>query len=210
MGTGSDSQGVKLPGRGVDHLPPSSAEVKERVALYLRSPSGLLLDVIGTKTFTLFILTSWTWARCLSINQGNTDNDPVSVTYYWNTLVTACWQTFILCHVTATWAFHAAVLIHRCRLRLNGNESGPHCLKGISQIRVLLRQACNLPTAMKECSIDQQKYTFQSWGQEHDVNDLGLKCLGRPENTFFWWIQLKGLHGVYTLPKEKKIGHRSR
>ena len=30
--------GVKWPGRGVDHPPPSSAEVKERVELYL-SPS---------------------------------------------------------------------------------------------------------------------------------------------------------------------------
>jgi hypothetical protein len=32
--------GVKRPGRGVDHPPPSSAEVKERVQLYLYSPSG--------------------------------------------------------------------------------------------------------------------------------------------------------------------------
>ena len=31
--------GVKGPGRGVDHQPPSSAEVKERVELYLYSPS---------------------------------------------------------------------------------------------------------------------------------------------------------------------------
>jgi len=32
--------GVKRPGRGVDHPPPSSAEVKEKVKLYLYSPSG--------------------------------------------------------------------------------------------------------------------------------------------------------------------------
>jgi hypothetical protein len=32
--------GVKCPGRDVDHPPPSSAEVKERVELYLYSPSG--------------------------------------------------------------------------------------------------------------------------------------------------------------------------
>ena len=31
--------GVKRPERGVNHLPPSSAEVKERVELYLYSPS---------------------------------------------------------------------------------------------------------------------------------------------------------------------------
>ena len=38
MGTGS-FPGVKRPGRGVNQ-PPSSAEVKERVELYLFSPSG--------------------------------------------------------------------------------------------------------------------------------------------------------------------------
>jgi len=32
--------GVKRLGRGIDHLPPSNAEVKERVELYLYSPSG--------------------------------------------------------------------------------------------------------------------------------------------------------------------------
>jgi len=39
MGTGS-FPGVKRPGRGADHPPPSSPEVKERVELYLYSPSG--------------------------------------------------------------------------------------------------------------------------------------------------------------------------
>jgi len=39
MGTGSFPV-VKRPGRGVDHPPPSIAEVKERVELYLYSPSG--------------------------------------------------------------------------------------------------------------------------------------------------------------------------
>jgi hypothetical protein len=41
MGTGS-FPGVKRPGRGVDHPPSSSAEVKERVEVYLLSadPSG--------------------------------------------------------------------------------------------------------------------------------------------------------------------------
>ena len=37
MGTGS-FPGVKRPGRGVDHPPPSSAEVKESVELYLSVP----------------------------------------------------------------------------------------------------------------------------------------------------------------------------
>jgi len=40
MGTES-FPGVNRPGRGVDHPPPSSAEVKERVELCLYSPLGL-------------------------------------------------------------------------------------------------------------------------------------------------------------------------
>ena len=40
MATGS-LPGVKRPGRGVDHPLPPSSEVKERVALYLYSSSGL-------------------------------------------------------------------------------------------------------------------------------------------------------------------------
>jgi hypothetical protein len=37
-GTGSLSPGIKRPGLGVDHPPSSSAEVKEKVELYLYSP----------------------------------------------------------------------------------------------------------------------------------------------------------------------------
>jgi len=39
MGTGSFT-GEKRPGRGVDHPPPSIADVKERVEIYLYSSSG--------------------------------------------------------------------------------------------------------------------------------------------------------------------------
>jgi len=39
--------GVKQPGHGVDHPPPSSAEVKGRIELYLHSPSGPSWAVIG-------------------------------------------------------------------------------------------------------------------------------------------------------------------
>ena len=45
MGTGT-LLGVKLPGRGVDHPTPSSADVKERVERYLYSPSGLSWPVL--------------------------------------------------------------------------------------------------------------------------------------------------------------------
>jgi len=46
MGTGS-FPGVKQPRHGVDHPPPPSAEVKERVDLYLYSPSGPSWPVLG-------------------------------------------------------------------------------------------------------------------------------------------------------------------
>jgi len=39
--------GVKWPGRDVDHTPLSNVEVKERVELYLYSPSGPLWPVLG-------------------------------------------------------------------------------------------------------------------------------------------------------------------
>jgi hypothetical protein len=46
MGTGS-FPGVKRPRRGVDHPLPSSAEVKERVEVYLYSPFGASWPVAG-------------------------------------------------------------------------------------------------------------------------------------------------------------------
>jgi hypothetical protein len=39
--------GVKRPGRGVDHPPSSTARVKERVELYIYSPSGPSWPVLG-------------------------------------------------------------------------------------------------------------------------------------------------------------------
>jgi hypothetical protein len=50
MGTGSFS-GVKRPGRGADHPPPSKRRGHERVELHLYSPSGPQWPVIG-RTFT--------------------------------------------------------------------------------------------------------------------------------------------------------------
>jgi hypothetical protein len=46
MGTGS-FPGVKRPRLGVDHPPPSSAEVKQGIELYLYYPSGPPWPVIG-------------------------------------------------------------------------------------------------------------------------------------------------------------------
>jgi len=51
MGTGF-FPGVKRPGGGVHHPPPARAEVKERVELYLYSPSGPSCLVLGW-TYTL-------------------------------------------------------------------------------------------------------------------------------------------------------------
>jgi hypothetical protein len=52
MGTGS-FPGVKRPGRGADHPPPSKRRSHERVGLYLYSPSGPSWPVIGrTLPFT--------------------------------------------------------------------------------------------------------------------------------------------------------------
>ena len=50
MGTGS-FPGVKRPGRGIDHPPPSITEVKERVELYFYS----LLGLCGLSQGTLYL-----------------------------------------------------------------------------------------------------------------------------------------------------------
>jgi hypothetical protein len=57
MGTGS-FPGIKRPGRGVDHAPPSSAEVKETVELYLYSsywPYCLYRASVSVQGCTLLI-----------------------------------------------------------------------------------------------------------------------------------------------------------
>ena len=46
MGTGS-FPGVKRMGRGFEHSSPSSSQVKERVQLYIHSPSGTSWPVLG-------------------------------------------------------------------------------------------------------------------------------------------------------------------
>jgi hypothetical protein len=53
--------GVKQPGRGVNHPPPFSAEVKEKVELYLYPPSGPSWPVLGRTLlyFTLNFILRW-------------------------------------------------------------------------------------------------------------------------------------------------------
>ena len=58
MGNGS-LQVVKWPGRDVDRPPTSSAEIKERVELYLYSPCGNSSPVIGRPLPSLCSVTEW-------------------------------------------------------------------------------------------------------------------------------------------------------
>jgi hypothetical protein len=59
--------GVKRPGRGVDHQPQSSAEVKERVDLYLYSPSGSSWPVLG-RTLSLLYKYSYSFRSMLPLS----------------------------------------------------------------------------------------------------------------------------------------------
>jgi hypothetical protein len=61
MGTGY-FPGVKRPGRGVDHPPSSSTEVKEELELYLYSPSGPSWPVIGLNLQKYYkgVVSMWT------------------------------------------------------------------------------------------------------------------------------------------------------
>ena len=63
MGTGS-FPGVMRPGSGVDHPPRSSAEVKERVELYLCSPSGPSWPVLGWPLLFYSLVGLWMVAAC--------------------------------------------------------------------------------------------------------------------------------------------------
>jgi hypothetical protein len=59
--------GVKRSGRGVNHPPPSSAEVKERVDLHLYSLSGPSWSVTGrTLPLLVFIFLSCNTPNCVS------------------------------------------------------------------------------------------------------------------------------------------------
>jgi hypothetical protein len=61
--------GIKRPGRGVDHPPSSSAEVKERVELYLYSPSGPSWSGLGRTLpfYQLYCLCSVWWMELCEV-----------------------------------------------------------------------------------------------------------------------------------------------
>jgi len=82
MGTGGTSRTVKKPGREANHSPPSSAEVKECVELYLQSPnapswsSAQLKKAQGQLYFLTFtpMLTLYSHL-CLSVPSGRFPSD---------------------------------------------------------------------------------------------------------------------------------------
>ena len=64
--------GVKRPGRGVDHPPPSSAEVNGRVELYLYSLSGPswsgeLYFTLLYKIIVVFVAYNCMFASCICV-----------------------------------------------------------------------------------------------------------------------------------------------
>ena len=65
---------VKQPRRGVDHPPPSSAEVKDRVQLYLYSPSKPSWSVLGWISPSRFILYGATLLGVVSTSQAEPIN----------------------------------------------------------------------------------------------------------------------------------------
>jgi hypothetical protein len=63
--------GIKRPGRGVDHPTPSSARVKERVQLYLYSPSEASWPVLGRTLPLLYLLhSSYMFRRYITPSSG--------------------------------------------------------------------------------------------------------------------------------------------
>jgi hypothetical protein len=59
MGSGS-FPGIKRPGRGVNHPPPSSAEVEERIEIYIYSLLWVFMACSRVNfTFTFVIDVSW-------------------------------------------------------------------------------------------------------------------------------------------------------
>jgi hypothetical protein len=84
MGTESFS-GAKRPGRGVDHPPLSSVEVKERVDLYINSASGTSWPVLG---WTLTFMVASTVILC-SLLLGSTSSGTYRVSdinYSWSSI----------------------------------------------------------------------------------------------------------------------------
>ena len=75
MGTGS-FPGLKRPGRGVDHQPPSSAEVNEVVELYLYALCAFLVCYRVNFVCDKLNLLNWMW-DAVAVNPLNTELNPI-------------------------------------------------------------------------------------------------------------------------------------
>jgi hypothetical protein len=67
------SRGVKRPGRGVDHPPPSSAEVKGGVELYMFLLWAFVVCYRVTFTFTINLLLTYWYNNCEATYRENAE-----------------------------------------------------------------------------------------------------------------------------------------
>jgi hypothetical protein len=83
---GSLSLEVKRPGREADHSPPSSAEVKELVELYLHSPNtpswrGALLGGAQGQLYLLFVISGYRSNKVSDVVISEIASSSVTYTY---------------------------------------------------------------------------------------------------------------------------------
>ena len=98
--------GVKRPGRGVEHPPPSSTEVKERAELYLYTPSGASWSALGrTLLYCAFIIWSsiYVFVRQPSLDPVPTHGNVIGLSQTTPPPVLSC--SSILPPLPPRWAF---------------------------------------------------------------------------------------------------------
>jgi hypothetical protein len=157
--------GVNRPGRGVDHPPSSSARVKERVELYLYSPSGPSRTVLGRPLpYTLCNTTPCLYCshRALSISTHNTQYNKmhyivhtVHCRYQLTTLsTTKCTTLFTPCTVhinsqhsvqqTALYCSHRALSISTHNTQYNKMHYIVHTVHCRYQLTTLSPTKCTI------------------------------------------------------------------
>ena len=113
-----DSPGGKeRPGRGVDHPPQSSAEVKERVELYLYAPSGPSWPVLE---WTLTFIFSFTFPATIDVltavlmTQVFYNVTPYRLIYCYRRFERLGKSSWITPTMKAESSYKTLVIIHRC------------------------------------------------------------------------------------------------